>query len=131
MISSKWKIFLFLLAILSILFGIGSGIYYQFSDNNMGNEDNSTNWKKGFSRLALILSIIVGILGGAFFANLAKKGKLADGDDGDPPPKYFTDLKSVFLIYFFFSFGFVWLIYFIIQWPVYYFFIFVLRGFTS
>ncbi len=128
--SKKWKILLFVVTVLCALFGIGSGIYIEFSDNSQG-DDNTTNWKKGFFRLAVVFSIIVGMLGGILFSHLAKKGELADEDDGDPPPKHFTDPKPAFLVYFSIFFGCVWLGYFIIQWPVYYTVIFVLKGFTS
>ena len=117
--------------ILCILFGIGSGIYFQFSDDSTSNEDNTTNWKRGFFRLTLVVSVIVGILGGTFFSYLAKKGKLADEDDGDPPSKYFTNPKSAFRVYFILFFIFVWFVYFIIQWPLYYLVIFVIKGFTG
>lgn len=117
------------IVILCILFGIASGIYFQFSDDNANIEENSTNWKKGFFRLMFVLSILVGILGGTFFAYLAKKGKLVD--DEDPPPKYLINPKSAFLSFSTGLFGFVWLVYFIIQFPIYYAFVFVLKGFTS
>ena len=129
--SQKRKILLSLLVIISILFGIASGIYFEFVGDSTDNEENATNWKKGFFRLALVSSIIGSILGGTFFAYLAKKGILANKDDGDPPPKYFTDPKSTFFNFAKFFFGFVWFVYFIIQWPVYYIVIFVLKGFTS
>lgn len=125
------KILLSLLVILCILFRISSGIYFQFSDDSAGNEQNATNWKKGFFRLTLVFSVIVGILVGTLFAYLAKKGKLADEDDGDPPSKYFTDPKSAFLVYFILFFIFVWLAYFIIQWPVYYAVLYVIKGFIG
>ena len=96
--SKKWKILSTLLVILCILFGIASGIYFEFANDSVDNEENTTNWKKGFFRLALVFSISVSIIGGAFFAYLAKKGILANDDDGDPPPKYFTDPKSTFLV---------------------------------
>ena len=129
--SKKWKIASTLLVILCILFGIGSGIYFEFADDSADNEENATNWKKGFFRLTLVFSIIGSILGGTFFAYLAKKGILANDDDGDPPPKYFTNPKSTFFSFAKLFFGFVWFVYFIIQWPVYYIVIFVIKGFTS
>ncbi|MDE0088873.1 MAG: hypothetical protein OXU23_24350, partial [Candidatus Poribacteria bacterium] len=118
--SQKWKIVSTLLVILCILFGIASGIYFEFAGESADNEENATNWKRGFFRLTLVLSFIVSILGGTFFASLAKKGKLADEDDGDPPSKVFTVPKFAFLVYFVWFLIFVWLAYFIIQWPVYY-----------
>ncbi len=121
------KVLLFLLAILLILFGIGSGIYFEFTDNS----EDAPNWRKGFFRLTVVLSFLVGILGGIIFSSLAKMGKLADKDDGDPPPKHFTNPKYAFFTYTIIFFGFVWLGYAIIQWPLYYIFMFVLRGFTS
>lgn len=129
--SKKWKIVPILLVICCILFGIASGIYFEFADDSVDNEENATNWKKGFFRLALVFSIIVSIIGGTFFAYLAKKGILANDDDGDPPPKYFTDPRSTFFSSAKFIFSFVWFVYFIIQWPVYYIVIFVIKGFTS
>ena len=129
--SKKSKILLSLLVILCILFGIVSGIYFEFVDDSAGNEENATNWKKGFFRLTLVFSIAVSILGGTFFAYLAKKGILADKDDGDPPPTYFTNPKSTFFSSAKFIFGFVWFVYFIIQWPIYYIVIFVIKGFTG
>ena len=86
---------------------------FSFSDDNANIEENSTNWKKGFFRLMFVLSILVGILGGTFFACLAKKGKLVD--DEDPPPKYLINPKSAFLSFSIGFFGFVWLVYFIIS----------------
>lgn len=121
------KTLLILLAILLILFGIGSGIYFEFSDDS----EDAPNWRKGFFRLTLVLSFIVGVSGGIFFSSLAKMGKLADKDDGDPPPIYFTNPKLAFITYAVMFFGFVWLGYAIIQWPLYYIFMFVLQGFTS
>lgn len=129
--SPKWKILSTLLVILCILFGIAIGIYFELAGESANNEENATNWKRGFFRLTLVLSVIVGILGGTFFSYLAKKGKLADEDDGDPPSKYFTNPKSAFRVYFILFFIFVWFVYFIIQWPVYYIVIFVIKGFTS
>ncbi len=129
--SKKWKNLYSLLVILCILFGIASGINFEFTDDSADNKKNATNWKKGFFRLTLVFSIIGSILGGTFFAYLAKKGILANEDDGDPPPKYFTDPKSTFFNCAKFFFGFIWLVYFIIQWPVYYLVIFVIKGFTG
>lgn len=120
------KLFYFL-GILLILFGIGSGIYFEFADNS----EDAPNWKKGFFRLTLVLSFIVGISGGIFFSSLAKMGKLADEDDGDPPPKGFSNPKLAFIYFGIMFFGFVWLGYAIIQWPLYYIFMFVMKGFTS
>lgn len=121
------KYLLIFLAILLILFGIGSGIYFEFTDNS----EDAPNWRKGFFRLTLVLSFIVGISGGIFFSSLAKMGKLADEDDGDPPPIYFTNPKLAFINFAVMFFGFVWLGYAIIQWPLYYIFMFVMKGFTS
>jgi hypothetical protein len=129
--SKKWKILLSLLVICCILFGIASGIYFEFAGDSADNEENATNWKKGFFRLTLVFSIAVSIIGGAFVAYLDKKGILANEDNGDPPPKYATEPKSTFLNIAKFIFGFVWFVYFIIQWPVYYIVIFVIKGFTS
>lgn len=120
------KLFYFL-GILLVLFGIGSGIYFEYTDNS----EDALNWKKGFFRLTLVLSFIVGVSGGIFFSSLAKMGKLADEDDGDPPPTYFTNPKLAFINFAVMFFGFVWLGYAIIQWPLYYIFIYVLKGFTS
>ena len=36
-----------------------------------------------------------------------------------------------FLGFFTFIFGFVWLVYFIIQWPIYFIVDFIIKGFTS
>ena len=115
------------LAILLILFGIGSGIYFEFTDNS----EDAPNYKKGFFRLTLVLSFIVGVSGGIFFSSLAQMGKLADEDDEDPPPTHFSNPKLAFIYFGVIFFGFVWLGYAIIQWPLYYIFIFVMKGFTS
>lgn len=120
--------FLFqLLALLLVLFGIGSGIFFEFTDD----QEDTPNWKRGFFRVTVVLSLIVGLLGGAFFANLAKKGELLDLDDDEPPPEYVTDPKATFFIQFIVFFVLVWLVYVIIQWPLYYTFIFVLKGFKG
>ncbi|MCY4403676.1 MAG: hypothetical protein OXD54_13985 [Candidatus Poribacteria bacterium] len=129
--SKVIKILLPLLVVLCILFGIASGIYYQYSDESNGIIGKTTNFKKGFFRLVLVFSILVSIIGGVFFAHLAKKDELADEDDGDPPPRHYTKPKLAFFSFSFVIFGFVWLVYFIIQWPVYYVFVFVINGFTS
>lgn len=123
--------FIFILIVLCILFGIASGIYFQFADDSTGDDEKPTNFKKGFFRVALVSSIVLGIGGGAFFAHLAKKGELADEDDEDPPPKKYTDPKSAFLVFSIVISAFVWLLYFIIQWPIYYLIIFVINGFKS
>ncbi len=117
----------YFLGILLILFGIGSGIYFEFTDHS----EDAPNYKKGFFRLTLVLSFIVGVSGGIFFSSLAKMGKLADEDDEDPPPTYFSNPKLAFINFGVMFFGFVWLGYAIIQWPLYYIFMFVLKGFTS
>ena len=114
-----------LLAILLILFGIGSGIYFEFTDD----QEDTPNWKKGFFRLAVVSSLILGLLGGAFFANLAKKGELVDLDDDEPPPEYVTDPKATFIIQFIFFFALVWLVYVIVQWPPLLYIHFCLKGF--
>lgn len=121
------KYLFLLLTILLILFGIGSGIYFEFTDD----QENTTNWKKGFFRVTVVVSLIIGILGGAFFANLAKKGEFVELDDGEPPPSYLYNPIATFFIQFIVFFGLVWLVYAIIQWPLYYAFIFVLKGFTG
>lgn len=129
--SKKWKILITLLFLLCIICGIASGIYFEFVEDSTGNEENSTNWKKGFFRLTIVFSIIVSILGGTMFSRLAKKGKLGNEDEEDSPSINLTDSKSVFINFTRVIFGFIWLIYFIIQWPVYYIVIFVFKGFTG
>lgn len=125
------KYIIFIFVIICILFGVASGIYFQFADDSNGDDEKQTNFRKGFFRLALVFSIVLGIGAGAFFAHLAKKDELADEDDSDPPPKYLTNPKPAFFIFSIFFSGFVWLLYFIIQWPVYYVIIFVINGFKS
>lgn len=99
----------------------------EFTDD----QENTPNWKKGFFRLTVVLSLIIGLLGGSFSAYLAKKGELIDEDDDDPPPDYISDPKATFFIQFIDLFGFIWLVYVIVQWPIYYTIIFVLKGFNA
>ncbi len=129
--SKVIKILLALLVVLCILFGIASGISYQFTDESNDINGKTANFKKGFFRLVLVFSIVVSIIGGVFFAHLAKKDELADEDDGDPPPRHYTKPKLTFFSFSTVIFGFIWLVYFIIQWPVYYVIVFVINGFTS
>ncbi len=102
-------------------------MYLEFTDD----QENTPNWKKGFFRLTVVLSLIIGLLGGSFFAYLAKKGELIDEDDDDPPPDYISDPKATFFIQFIVFFGFIWLVYVIVQWPLYYTIIFILKGFKG
>lgn len=129
--SKVIKISLALLVVLCILFGIASGISYQFTDESNDINGKTTNFKKGFFRLVLVSSIVVSTIGGIFFAHFAKKDELTDEDDEDPPPKHYTKPKLAFFSFSAVIFGFVWLVYFIIQWPVYYVIVFIINGFTS
>ena len=120
MSSKVIKFLLSLIVVLCILFGIASGIYYQFSDDSNGINGKKTNFKKGFFRLMLVFSIVASMIGGVFFAHLAQKDVLADEDDEDPPLINYATPKLAFFSFSAVIFGFVWLVYFIIQWPVYY-----------
>ena len=74
------------------------------SDEEMQEQIKSINWKKGFFRLTLVLSILFGIFAG-----------IANG--------VIYDSGRAFLVGFFAFFGLVWLIYFAIS--------FVIKGFAS
>ncbi len=113
-----------------ILFGIGSGIYFEFFDDTSA-ESNTINWKKGLFRIAVIISIIGAVVMGSIFALLAIKGKLVGKDDDEDEQKFFKNPKKVFFSFSTFFLGFVWLVYFIIQWPIYYAVVFVIKGFTG
>ena len=74
------------------------------SDNGMQEPIQFINWKKGFFRLTLVLSILFGIFSGIANAETYDSG-------------------GAFLAGFFAFFGLIWLIYFAIS--------FVIRGFAS
>lgn len=120
--------YLILLAIIFILIGIGSGIYYEFTDDNSENQDNKINWKRGFFRLTLIISIVAGIWIGTKVAIHAKNDKL-DIDDEEFASKLKKNPKGAFIGFFLLIFGFIWLLYFIFQWPIYQVIRFVVKGF--
>ena len=73
------------------------------SDDEMQEHIKAINWKQGFLRLTLVLSILFGI-----FAGIANRA--------------FYDSMGAFWTGFFVSFGLVWFIYFSVS--------FVIKGFT-
>ncbi len=89
------KSLILIIMILCILFGIGSGVYFEFFDDSAA-ESNTINWKKGLFRIAVIISIVGAVVIGSIFALLAIKGKLVDKDDDDDEQKYFKNPKKVF-----------------------------------
>ncbi len=60
------------LGIIFVIIGIGTGIYYEFTDDYSENKDNKINWNRGFFRLTLIISILAGIWLGSKVAIHAK-----------------------------------------------------------
>ena len=74
------------------------------SDEEMQKQIKFINWKKGFFRLTLVLSVLLGIFAGIINAEVYDSG-------------------GAFLAGFFVFFGMTWLIYFAIG--------FVIRGFAS
>ena len=74
------------------------------ADEEMQEQIKSINWKKGFFRLTLVLSVLFGIFAGITNAEI-------------------QDSADAFLIGFFISFGLVWLVYFMVG--------FVIKGFAS
>ena len=74
------------------------------SDEEMQEQIKSINWKKGFFRLTLVLSILFGIFSGIATGVIYDSGK-------------------AFLTGFFAFFGLVWLMYFAVS--------FVIKGFAS
>lgn len=64
--SIKWKSWLFLPAILCALLGIFGGIFIEITNDVADDSEKSTNWKRGFFRLTVVLSILFSILGGIF-----------------------------------------------------------------
>lgn len=74
------------------------------SDEEMQEQIKSINWKKGFFRLTLVLSVLFGTFAGIANAEIQDSG-------------------GAFLIGFFISFGLVWFIYLAIS--------FVIKGFAS
>lgn len=127
--KKSYRLF-YVLFIGCILFGIGSGVYFEFFDNTPA-EDNTINWKKGFFRIAVIISSVVAIIIGGIFAILAKKGKLVDKNDDEEQQKISKNPKVAFLAFSLLIFALIWLIYFFIQWPIYYAVVFVIKGFKS
>ena len=119
---------LILLGIIFVIIGIGTGIYYEFTDNNSENQDNKINWKRGFFRLTLIISILAGIWVGSKVAIHAKNDNL-DIEGEEFASKLKKNPKAAFIGFFLFIFGFVWLLYFIFQWPIYQVIKFVVKGF--
>lgn len=116
------------LAIVFIIIGIGTGIYYEFSNDSSENQYNNINWKRGFFRLTLIISILAGIGVGSKIAIRAKNDNL-DMDDVEFAEKLKKNPIGTFIVFFVFIFGFVWLLYFIFQWPIYQIIKFVVNGF--
>ena len=121
--SVKWKNWFILIAILCALLGVSSGILIEITGNDADNSEKSTNWKKGFFRLTLVSSILFGTLAGIFFPRTVT--------EDDDLPASFQKPWIAFLGFFTFIFGFVWLVYFIIQWPIYFIADFVIKGFMS
>ena len=78
------------------------------SDEEMQEHIKAINWKRGFFRLMLVLSVLSGILAGMV-------NGMVNGE--------FYDSAGAFWAGFFMSFGLVWLIYFAAG--------FVIRGFVS
>ncbi len=128
--SKKIGNLFYLFVICCILFGIGSGVYFEFFDDTSA-ESNTINWKKGLFRIAVIISIVGAIIMGSIFALLAIRGKLGDKDDDEDQQQFFKNPKRVFWGFSTVFLGFVWLVYFIIQWPIYYAIVFVIKGFTG
>lgn len=128
--NKKIGALIYILVLGCILFGIGSGIYFEFFDDTSA-ESNTINWKKGLFRIAVIISFIGAVVIGSIFALLAIKGKLVDKDDDDNEQKFFKNPKKVFIGFSTLFLGFVWLVYFFLQWPIYYAVVFVIKGFTG
>ncbi|RKU31784.1 hypothetical protein C6497_01120 [Candidatus Poribacteria bacterium] len=120
--------YLLFLAIILVIIGIGTGIYYEFSNDSTGDKDNNINWKRGFFRLTLIISILAGLWLGSNVAIRIKNDNL-DIDDEDFASKLKKNPVGAFIGFFILIFGFVWLIYFIFQWPIYQIIKFVVNGF--
>ena len=74
------------------------------SDEEMQEQIKSINWKKGFFRLTLVLSVLFGIFAGITNGVIYDSGK-------------------AFLVGFFAFFGLIWLVYFAVS--------FVIKGFAS
>jgi len=121
--TPRWWFSLVLLAVLCALFGIVSGIFVEITDSNVGNDEKPINWKKGFFRVTIVLSILFATLGGMVIF-------LAERNNDE----FLLDFKrpgAKFGVLFVFIFIFLWFVYFIIQWPVYYTVNFIIEGFTS
>ena len=116
------------LGIIFVIIGIGTGIYYEFTDDNSENQDNKINWKRGFFRLTLIISILAGIWVGSSVVVHLKNHNL-DMDDDELASKLKKNPIGAFILFFILFFGFVWLLYFILQWPIYQVIKFVVKGF--
>lgn len=127
-ITLSWGTIFLLLAIIFVIIGIGTGIYYEFTDDNSENQDNKINWKRGFFRLTVIISILVGLWMGVKYTIRAKAGVL-DIDDNELASKVKTSPGPIFIGVFIFYLGFVWLLYLIFQWPIFYSIYFVTKGF--
>jgi len=121
-LSYKVKSLILIKIILCILIGIASGVYFEFFDES-ATESNTINWEKGLFRIGVIISIVDAVVIGSSFAFLAITGKFVLGNFGNDH-KVFFRFATVFL-------GFWWLVYFIIQWLIYYAALFVINGFTS
>lgn len=119
---------LLLLVIIFVIIGIGTGIYYEFTGDNSENQDNKINWKRGFFRLTLIISILAGFWVGLKVAIHAKNDNL-NIDDEEFASKLRKNPKDAFIGFFVCIFGFIWLLYFIFQWPIYQVIKFVVKGF--
>ena len=120
--------YLLLFSILFIIIGIGTGINYEFTDDNSENQDDKINWKRGFFRLTVIISILVGLWMGSKYTIRARAGVL-NIDDKETASKLQASPGPAFIGYFIFFFGFVWLLYLIFQWPIFYSIKFVAKGF--
>lgn len=116
------------LGIIFVIIGIGTGIYYEFTDDNSDNKDNKINWNRGFFRLTLIISILAGIWVGSSVVVHLKNHNL-DMDDDELASKLKKNPIGAFILFFILFFGFVWLLYFILQWPIYQVIKFVVKGF--
>ena len=116
------------LGIIFVIIGIGTGIYYEFTDDNSENKDNKINWNRGFFRLTLIISILAGIWVGSSVVVHLKNHNL-DMDDDELASKLKKNPIGAFILFFILFFGFVWLLYFILQWPIYQVIKFVVKGF--